>query len=75
MPTLPATVIAVRVGWTRGIDGVQGTGRDLRPAYLPSDPASRTTYEPSELAQLDFWFPPIEIPSALASVGRGSGCR
>ena len=36
--------------------------RDLRPAYLPSDPASRTTYEASELAQFDFWFLPVEIP-------------
>ena len=36
--------------------------RELRPAYLPLDPASRTTYEAGELAQFDFWFPPIELP-------------
>ena len=36
--------------------------RELRPAYLPPDPASRTTYEAGELAQFDFWFPPIELP-------------
>jgi hypothetical protein len=35
---------------------------ELRPAYLPPDPASRTTYEAGELAQFDFWFPPVEIP-------------
>ena len=35
---------------------------ELRPVYLPPDPASRTTYEAGELAQFDFWFPPIELP-------------
>ena len=29
--------------------------------YLPPDAASRTTYEAGELAQFDFWFPPIEL--------------
>jgi hypothetical protein len=33
--------------------------RELRPAYLPPDPASRTAYDPGEVAQCDFWFPPV----------------
>jgi transposase len=34
----------------------------LRPIYLPPDPASRTTYLAGEIAQCDFWFPPITLP-------------
>jgi transposase len=62
VPTMPATVIAERVGWTRGLTVFTERVRDLRPAYLPPDPASRTTYEPGALAQFDFWFPAIELP-------------
>jgi transposase len=62
VPTMPATVIAERVGWTRGLTVFKERVRELRPAYLPPDPASRTMYEPGELAQFDFWFPPIELP-------------
>ena len=61
-PTMPATVIAERVGWTRGMTVFKERVSELRPAYLPPDPASRTTYEAGELAQFDFWFPPIELP-------------
>lgn len=62
VPTMPATVIAERVGWDRGLTVFKERVRDLRPAYLPPDPASRTTYEAGELAQFDFWFPTIELP-------------
>jgi transposase len=30
--------------------------------YLPPDPASRTAYDPGEVAQCDFWSPDVEIP-------------
>lgn len=59
---MPATVIAERMGWTCGMTVFKERVRELRPAYLPPDPASRTSYEPGELAQFDFWFPPVEIP-------------
>jgi transposase len=62
VPTMPATVIAERVGWTRGITVFKERVAELRPAYLPPDPASRTTYVAGEIAQCDFWFPPIELP-------------
>ena len=43
VPTMPATVIAERVGWTRGLTVFKERVAELRPAYLPPDPASRTT--------------------------------
>jgi transposase len=61
-PTMPATVIAERVGWDRGLTVLKDRVRELRPAYLPPDPASRTAYDPGELAQCDFWFPPVTVP-------------
>src|ERR1700677_4615263 len=62
-PTMPATVIAERVGWDRGLTVLKDRVRELRPAYLPPDPASRTAYDPGELAQCDFWFPPATVPA------------
>lgn len=50
VPTMPATVIAERVGWTRGITVFKERVAELRPAYLPPDPASRTTYVAGEIA-------------------------
>jgi transposase len=61
-PTMPATVIGERIGWTRSIRVLSGRVAELRPVYLPPDPAGRTTYEPGEIAQCDLWFPPIELP-------------
>jgi transposase len=61
-PTMPATVIAERIGWAYSIRTLSTRVAQLRPAYLPVDPASRTTYEPGELAQCDLWFPNIELP-------------
>src|SRR5919204_496386 len=43
-PTMPATVIAERIGWTRGVTVLKERGRELRPGYFPPDPASRTAY-------------------------------
>ncbi len=59
---MPATVIAERIGWTRGITVLKERVAELRPAYLPPDPASRTTYEAGDVAQCDLWFPPIVLP-------------
>jgi transposase len=61
-PTMPATVIAERIGWEHSIRVLRDRVSDLRPAYLPPDPASRTTYQPGELAQCDFWFPEASLP-------------
>jgi transposase len=61
-PTMPATVIAERIGWERGMTVFTGRVRELRPVYLPPDPSSRTTYAAGEIAQNDFWFPDVGIP-------------
>lgn len=61
-PQMPATVIAERVGWTRSIRVLSGRVAELRPVYLPPDPASRTAYAAGEIAQCDLWFPDVEIP-------------
>jgi transposase len=61
-PTMPATVIAERIGWTRGLTVLKDRVRELRPVYLPPDPASRTAYQAGEVAQCDLWFPAITLP-------------
>jgi transposase len=61
-PTMPATVIAERIGWERSIRVLRDRVAELRPVYLPPDPASRTAYVAGEIAQFDLWFPPIGLP-------------
>src|SRR6476620_1907746 len=61
-PTMPATVIAERIDWTRSIRVLSARVAELRPVYLPPDPASRTAYAAGEVAQCDFWLPDIELP-------------
>src|SRR5919198_4420008 len=68
-PRMPATVIAERIGWTNSITVLRDRVRELRPVYLPPDPASRTVYEPGELTQNDLWFPPVDIPLGFGQVG------
>jgi hypothetical protein len=62
-------VIAERIGWTNSITVLRDRVRELRPVYLPPDPASRTVYEPGELTQNDLWFPPVDIPLGFGQVG------
>jgi transposase len=61
-PTMPATVIAERIGWQHSLTVLKDRIRELRPAYLPPDPASRTAYAAGEVAQCDLWFPAITLP-------------
>jgi transposase len=61
-PTMPATVIAERVGWDRSIRVLSERVAELRPVFLPPDPVGRTQYLAGEIAQCDFWFPPVTIP-------------
>jgi transposase len=61
-PRMPATVIAERIGWLYSIRTLSERVRELRPVYLPPDPASRTTYVAGEIAQCDFWFPDVAVP-------------
>ncbi|MDD7969463.1 IS21 family transposase [Actinomycetospora lemnae] len=68
-PTMPATVIAERIGWDRSLTVLKDRVRELRPQYQPPDPASRTEYRPGELAQCDLWFPPAQVPLGAGQVG------
>jgi transposase len=61
-PTMPATVIAERIEWPYSIRTLSTRVAELRPIYVPPDPASRTSYLAGEVAQCDFWFPPIRLP-------------
>jgi len=61
-PRMPATVIAERIGWQRSIRVLSSRVAELRPVYLPPDPASRTAYVAGEIAQCDLWFPDVGIP-------------
>jgi transposase len=63
-PRMPATVIAERIGWQRGMTVLKERVAELRPVYLPVDPCQRTDYRPGELAQWDLWFPDVEVPVA-----------
>lgn len=67
-PRMPATVIAERIGWERSLTVLKDRVRELRPVYLPPDPAGRTEYRPGELAQWDLWFPPADIPLETGDV-------
>ena len=67
-PAMPATVIAERIGWTRGITVLKQRVAELRPVYLPPDPASRTSYAAGEVAQCDLWFAPIQLPVGFGQV-------
>src|SRR3954470_10598796 len=69
-PTMPATVIAERIGWTHSLTVLKDRVRVLRPLFVPPDPASRTTYSPGELMQCDLWFPPVDVPLGAGQVGR-----
>jgi transposase len=69
-PRMPATVIAERIGWDRGLTVFKERVAELRPVYLPPDPAGRTNYVAGEIAQCDLWFPPIELPVGFGQVRR-----
>lgn len=69
VPTMPATVIAERIGWQHSLTVLKDRVRELRPYYLPPDPASRTEYEPGHRVQCDLWFPPVLVPLGAGQEG------
>ncbi len=51
---------------------------ELRPSYMPPDPASRTAYEPGEIAQCYLWFPPVMVAGGVTgqvTAGGFTSCR
>ena len=69
-PTMPATVIAERIGWERGMTVLKARIAELRPLYQPAEPYQRTHYEPGELAQWDLWQPAVDIPVGFGKAAR-----
>jgi hypothetical protein len=69
-PSMPASVIGERVGWTRSSSVLRARVAQLRPLFAPPDPASRTGYSPGGLAQCDLWFPPVDVPLGFGQAGR-----
>ena len=67
-PTMPATVIAERIGWTRSPSVLRAKVAELRPLFAPADPADRTVYRPGEIVQCDLWFPPKVVRVAVPDV-------
>jgi transposase len=61
-PTMPATVIAERVGWTGGHSWFAENVARIRPEYAPADPCDRLVHLPGEQVQCDLWFPGQLVP-------------
>jgi hypothetical protein len=61
-PSMPATVLAERVGWSGSATWFRQNVARIRPDYAPTDPADRIVYHPGEQMQCDLWFPEPRIP-------------
>jgi transposase len=60
--SMPATVLAERVGWTGSASWFRENVAAIRPEYAPTDPADRIVYHPGDQVQCDLWFPEPRIP-------------
>jgi hypothetical protein len=60
--SMPATVLAERVGWHGSASWFREHVAAIRPEYAPSDPADRIIYHPGDQVQCDLWFPEPKIP-------------
>jgi transposase len=67
-PSMPATVLAERVGWTGSATWFRQNVAAIRPDYAPTDPADRIVYFPGGQVQCDLWFPEPKIPVGDGSV-------
>lgn len=61
-PSMPATVIAERVGWSGGRSWFLENVARIRPEYVPADPCDRLVHLPGEQVQCDLWFPGAVVP-------------
>jgi hypothetical protein len=68
-PTMPASVIAERVGWPGSPSWLRKKVARLRVDYGAKDPADRIVYHRGDQAQCDLWFPPVAVPLGAGQVG------
>lgn len=68
-PSMPASVIAERVGWVGSASWFRKRVALLRPEHAPKDPADRLEHRPGDQAQCDLWFPPARIPLGAGQAG------
>ena len=68
-PSMPASVLAERVGWAGSASWFRKQVALLRSEYAPKDPADRLVHLPGDQAQCDLWFPPARIPLGANLVG------
>ncbi len=61
-PTMAASVIAQRVGWSGGHSWFAENVARIRPEYAPADPCDRLVHLPGEQVQCDLWFPGALVP-------------
>lgn len=61
-PSMPATVLAERVGWEGSASWFRERVAAIRPDYSSTDPADRIVYHPGDQVQCDLWFPEPKIP-------------
>lgn len=69
VPSMPATVLAERVGWTGSSSWFREQVAKIRPEYAPADPADRIMYCAGDQAQCDLWFPPAVVPDTCGAAG------
>ena len=70
-PTMPATVVAERIGWPYGMTTLKDRLRVVRPDYVGVDPADRISHVPGDSIQCDLWFPEADIPVPGRRPSRG----
>jgi hypothetical protein len=68
-PTMPASVLAERVGWPGSPWWFRKKVARLRVDYVAKDPADRIIYHRGDQAQCDLWFPPVTVPLGAGQAG------
>jgi hypothetical protein len=67
-PSMAATVIAERIGWTRSLTVLKDRVRELRPLFLAQDPATRPRTGPASSRSATY-DPPASVPLGAGQTG------
>ena len=74
-PDMPATVVAERIGWTRGITVLRERVAELRPAYQVPEAFGRTEYQPRRAVPVGPVVPRLRDPGRPRPDGGAAGAR